>query len=241
MKKIALILSLIFLSSLSLNAEDPLSLEQIETMIKAEAEKQVAPVLDLFTSGLNSGIYAPVSGKILSFGIQFNAVSIKNEGVLKDIDLSVLPLPFAYLGIRIPAFGINAFFRGIGFPYEGKTMKIIGFGAGWEPTFIPVISIKMLIHYHMLRDFPFIDVNSIGGTIIGALTAIPLVTPYATLGLNNTSLTTKGLKAMGTSEEFTMDNTAFLLGVGLKLLKVVTAEVQFIPAMTYSLSLGLSF
>ncbi len=241
MKKNLLFLFLFIFSTFQIQAADPLSLEKIKTQIKAEAEKQFDPVLDMFATGLNSGIFAPVSGTIFSIGIQANIIPIPNTGLLTNASISSIAFPFAYAGVKIPVFNINLFIRGMYFPYKGNSVKIIGFGGGWEPDFIPMINLKMIIHYHTIKEYPFIDGNSIGGTIFASFTKIPLITPFGLLGLNNTTLKTPAIKAFNETVEFSKDKTSFQLGLGIKLLKLVTLEADLIPIINYSVSLGLSF
>ncbi len=221
--------------------KDPLNIQALKSEIKKEAKKSFEPVIDLMSTGLNAGIYAPVSGKIISAGIQANVVIVKKEGLLKDVDIPVILFPFAFIGLRIPGFGVNIFARGMVFPYQEKTIKIIGIGGGWEPDFIPLFTTKLIIQYHFIKDFPFIEGNSFGGTIITVFDKIPLICPFITFGLNNTSLATPDIQVLNETINFSMNKTKFQLGAGIKLLNIITLEAGIIPVWTGSISLGLSF
>lgn len=241
MKKLTIILSIIFLM-LSLNnvkADDQLNLTAIQNQVKAEAEKGLEPVLELFSSGFNTGLYAPLSGKIVSLGLQANIVPIKNEGVLTNANWSIVPFPFLYGGVRVPVIGICGLIRFSGFKAGDSWFKVIGLGAGWEPNLIPLINTKLLITYHSMTGFPHIsNLYSIGAHIIGSFTKIPFVTPFAVIGLNNTKLQTDLTLLNG--EEFGFSRTKFECSLGVKLL-FITAEFALVPANTVSISLGFSF
>ncbi len=244
LKKILInIFILIFAMSASY-AGDPLNIEDISDKVKSEAEEQIAPVIDIMSACLNAGIFSSVCGNFFSFGVQVNASQLKKEGLLEDVDLPGIGLPFAYIGGRIPGIGfkyINIFARGMVFPYKGKKVKIIGMGVGWEPGFVPLISFKLIIQYHFLQDFPYIEVNSLGGTIFGSLSFIPLITPFAFIGLNNTGISTPGIKILNETVDFSSDKIIFHLGAGLNLFKILTLEIGFLPVISGSLGVGFSF
>ncbi|MBU1076008.1 MAG: hypothetical protein KKH98_01860 [Spirochaetes bacterium] len=236
---IALIILIITVNLYSAN--DPLNITSLRDEIKKEAQKEFESVMDIFSSGLNSGIYAAVSGKVLSVGIQANIIPIKDEGLLRDADISSLILPFLYAGARIPGFGINLFARGAAFPYKDKTTTIIGLGGGWEPDLLPVIMTKLIIQYHFLKDFPYIEGNSFGMTMLMAITIIPLIHPFISFGLNNSTFAAPGVQVLDETESFTMNENKVQAGVGVHFLNFITLEAGFMPAFTGSLSLGLSF
>lgn len=241
-KKIIINILIILFLVLPLFAEkDPLNIQALKSEIKKEAEKSFEPVIDIMSTGLNTGIYAPVSGKIISAGIQANVIIVKKEGLLKDADIPVVLFPFAFIGLRAPVFGVNIFARGMVFPYQDKTIKIIGIGGGWEPDFIPIFTTKLIIQYHFLKNFPFIEGNSFGGTMIVAFDKIPFICPFVIFGLNNTSLATPDIQVLDETINFSMNKTKFQLGAGIKLLNIITLEAGIIPVWTGSISLGLSF
>ena len=197
-----LFLILISFATYSFSESDPVNIKQLQSYLKNDAKAEFEPVIDLLSTGLNNGIFAPVSGHIISFGIQANIVPIKQKGILKNANLSSLIVPFAYAGIRIPRFGINIFARGMTLSYKNKNLKIIGLGGGWEPDFIPLINTKLIVHYHTLKNFPYLEGKSLGGTIIASLSTIPLITPFCTLGFNNTDLSTPKIKVLDETVDF---------------------------------------
>ena len=70
MKKVLLIIvTLLFCTSL-IYAGDPIGVSALALKIKTEAEKELEPVVDIFGTCLNSGIYAPVSGKFFSLNFK---------------------------------------------------------------------------------------------------------------------------------------------------------------------------
>lgn len=243
MKRLSIfIIIIIFIASSSYAGywNDPLKIMNITNYRKDRAKKEIKPVIDALGTGLNSGIFAPVSGKILSFGIQANIVIpnlYNKEELLKEAP--VIPFPFVYAGVRIPGFGINLFARGGIFPFfKGKTMWIVGVGGGLERKFIPLLSTKLIIQYHRMENFPYINATSWGGTIIASFTKIPLITPFAFIGLNNTEIKISDEIKI---EDKIYDETNFQVGGGIKLFKVVTLEVNFLPMISSSVSLGFSF
>lgn len=241
----AIILLLCVLTINLYGDKDPLNIQELALKTKADAQKEFEYVIDLFSSGLNSGIYAPVSGKVFSIGVQANMVPVMEEGILKNADVPVLPLPFVYAGLRIPGFGINIFARGIAYPYQKKTVKIVGIGGGWEPGLIPLFSTKLIIHYHYLKDFPFLKGNTFGGTIITAFDKIPLLNvvlvPYAAFGMNNTAFSTPKVNVLNETSDFSMNKTKFQFSAGAQLFKFITLEAGIVPTFSGSVSLGLSF
>ncbi len=239
MKKIIVVTLSLMLIATSLFAEDPFKIMTLANKAKDYAENQLEPVVDVIGSGLNTGLYAPLSGKLLAVGLQANIVPMKNEGVLTNVNTpSVFPLGFLYAGLRIPVIGIDALARGLAIPYSGKTLYIYGGGIGWEPDLVPFISTRVLLTYHKIENIPYIpSVSSFGANIVGAFTKIPFFTPFLTLGFNSTTLNTDLL--IGT-EKLSVNRSLFQMNIGFKLF-FVTAEVGIIPANTISISAGFSF
>jgi len=219
--------------------DDPLNLGEITNLIKSEAEKKITPVVEMFGNGVNTGIYAPLSGKIVAVGVQCNYVPVKKEGLLADVTVSGVPLLFVYGGIRVPGIGINLFARGGALPVWGKTIKYYGIGGGWEPDLIPLLNTKLIISYHAVKDFPLLSASSIGGNIIAAFTKIPFVKPFATLGFNRTTIDTE-VSAAGETAKFSVSSSEFQMTIGAKLF-MFTLEFGIVPANTISVSAGLSF
>ena len=239
MRRLSILIVAILIFATAMYAGDPLNVTEIENLAKKEAEKQFEPVIDLFGSALNTGIYAPVSGKLLTIGLQGNFVPIKKEGILSDADVSVVLLPFLYAGVRIPGIGIDLLARGVAVPISGKTAKVLGFGAGWEPSLVPIINTKLILTYHTINDFPYLSVKSFGGNIIAAFTKLPFVTPFATFGFNSTTIETE-VSVLNETAKFSMSKSKFQMSVGAKLLFVVL-EAGIVPANTISVSAGISF
>lgn len=219
--------------------EDPLNLGGITNLVKTEAEKEIAPVVDMFANGVNTGIYAPLSGKIVAVGVQCNYVPVKKEGLLTDVTISGVPILFLYGGIRVPGIGINLFARGGLLPVWGETIKYYGIGGGWEPDLIPMISTKLIIAYHAIKDFPLLSANSIGGNIIASFTKIPFVKPFMTLGFNRTTIDTE-VSASDETAKFSVSSSEFQMTIGAKLF-MFTLEFGIVPANTISVSAGFSF
>jgi hypothetical protein len=233
--------SLFFQFLFSVNWNDPFTLEKLSSLTADEAKKEIEPLIDGIGSGLNSGFYSPVQGKIFSIGLQANVVQLrlKDQGILKQTSLPALPLPFLYAGMRIPSFKINLFIRASLMPYnETSTMKILGLGGGWESNFLPTINTKFLIHYHMANDFPFMNSTSLGGSVIATYTKLPVVSPYTIIGLNNTEIKINNLKIE--NRDFSHNKSNLLFGLGIKVFNYLTLEANLAPILSSSISIGFS-
>jgi len=241
MRKIFLI-TFLCLGVLTLNIfadEDPLAFQTIKNMAKDYAEKELSPAVDLFSGVFNTGFYAPVSGKIVSLGIQLNIVPIPKEGIFENVDQKVLAAPFLYGGVRVPVIGVFGLARAAFFPAGEKIFQIWGLGAGWEPNLIPLLNTKVLLSYHFIKNFPYIaKLSSWGGDIIVSFTKIPFVTPFSVLGFNRTTLQPDVAIIIG--EKIEVSATNFYFSLGLKIM-FITAEVAIVPSNTYSISAGFSF
>lgn len=241
MKKL-IVFIFVFLLALNLRAAvESLNVNQIAGEGQSEAESQFEPVLKVIDSGLNSGIFAPLSSKVFSFGIQSDLVSVGNDGVLQNATVKYVDEPFIYAGLRIPGIGVDVFARGIIFTFQGQTTTIYGFGAGYEPAILSIIDTKIVLQYHGIKNLFGIQGNSVGGTAIADLNLIPLITPFITLGLNNISLTAPGVHVFDSTADFSMSKVFFQGGFGVKFLKILIVEMDYLPMPTYSISIGYSF
>ena len=161
MRKNVIFIVFFFTLISSVLAEDIFNISGLNNQAQSYVEEQLQPVVKTIAGGLNTGLYAPVSGKVIAFGIQANVVSLPTEGVFSTLtnssDYSYLPVPFAYVGARIPFVGINVMARGLIIPIDAdKKPTVIGFGIGWEPDLLPILSTKVMIDYHLMSNFPML-------------------------------------------------------------------------------------
>ncbi len=247
MKRVIRILVLIgFISFVNINmyGDDIFNIEDIENEVKEEAENQLTPVVKYFSAGFNGGLFASSSGKLFSVGLQANVVKVPDEGVLADASTvgSYIPIPYAYAGVRIPFIGISGMARGLIIPLEDvdKYPTVIGLGIGWETSLIPLINSKIMITYHWIANFPYLDsLSSLYPNITFSFTKIPFITPYLNAGLSYNKIVTS-ITLPGDSEKFGFSKVYMNMAIGVKIF-FFNLEMGMMPLPSYSISAGFSF
>ncbi|GEM_PF-5528253 len=262
MKRI--ILSLLILMGLGSQVSAQFDISMLTNKSPAVWDEQLAPVTKLLATGLNTGIYVPTSCKLLSIGVQGFGLTYDKKGVFKTLTLPAIPVPaYVFAGARIPFIGISAYARGMYLPVPNLPIKFYGAGLGYDKTFLVFINLKAVASYNALSiesTYSYkkdttetkmkgtISFNAASLNIYGTLAKIPLVKPYAFVGISKNSLNIKGNVDFYNSDTLIFSNptnytnplfTAHL-GAGVHLFKILSVEANLLPKMSISASLGFS-
>ncbi len=231
---------------------------------KSAVDDQLAPVVKILGTGMNTGIYAPNSGKFFSFGLQAQGTTFDKSGFFKDITTPVLPASFfGYAGARIPFIGVGAYIRYFSIApfYKELPLSFLGFGASYDKNFLLLFNIKAVGSYNVLSVKPSytqdlsgkkltlsgdISMKSYSLNIYGTFTKIPLIKPFAFVGLSKNVFKVDGSisVAVGSATPYSIPVTSEKsplyahLGAGVSLFKILTVEASVLPSLSASLSVG---
>lgn len=236
MKKISLILLSIVLSTQSFAGLYDLEIFQNQT--ESYAKEQFKDFAKAFSTGLNAGLGDVMNIGFVKVGVETTVVPFEKKGILSVSPISFLPIPFVYGGVSL--FGITPFARITAIPVKsgGKYPLIIGGGLGYEIDVVPLLfTIQPAFVFHTVSGFDRLKVNSYAGHL-QARVNLPLVTPFANLGVSYTQYKTE-IPIIGGSN-FSYSHTLFHGSLGVKVL-FFFAEVAFVPSMSYTAGLSFGF
>ena len=140
--------------------------------------------------------------------------------------------------------GLGAYVRGAYVPKSfigtDNDLTILGFGVGWEITKIlpiPLIKISAYANYHTLRGIDDFEFSSLSFQAVAWL-SLPLIKPFAEIGISNGSLEIKNndvnnaLTILG--QDNTFSSTQIRTAIGAELFGFINLSMTISPDVTYT-------
>ena len=219
------------------------------TKYSTEANGQFEGLLDMFSTGLNSGLaVATINDGTLSLGFQTSLAVNPEEGILNNAgneDNYIFPLFYASLCID------DFIIFGRGLLVDQKDIKFSYFGGGigyiiaQQKVFFPQVRIIGAYHYMDAKD-AFFSVSTLTGNIIGDYKLpIPLVNIHllANLAYERNMLKTEWGSAYGSNKDFGVNRFRASLGGEATVFAIVKVgyEYTILPNPNHNFSASVRF
>lgn len=245
MKKIVIYMCLLALPAAVAKA-DPF--EDFKTQIASQGEALLKPfAMDLGgvigANDFNSGRSLGFPGFEAGLATTIQAKPSKENRILRDAGVDAFGTAMLYAGVAVPLTGLDVMVRGVG--YSG--FSIIGGGlryglvkSGTLTKFIPDVSVSA---YYDVIDYDYFEGSHMSLDAVASFD-IPVIKPYAGVGIDRTKLEIKGVNSLLNGVDASISKPRYTLGVRLSpapLLYVYGAYNVLHGEAGYSAGLGAKF
>ncbi len=245
MKK--LILSVCLLPFLAAGVKaDPFS--DFKTQIAAQGKALLKPfAADLGgiigANDFNSGRSLGFPGFEAGLAATIQAKPSSNNRVLRDADVKAFGAALLHAGAALPLVGADVMVRGVsysGFSIVGAGLRYGVLKSGTLTKFIPDVSVSA---YYDAINYDYFKGSHISLDAVASFD-IPVIKPYAGVGLDRTKLEIKGVNALLNGVDASISKPRYTLGVRLSPLPLlyVYGAYNILHGQTgYSVGAGAKF